>query len=120
MYISVGIFHCFALGEFRISMSQSFVRAKSVFLPITLFSIKLSLLWMVPFVFMMVVAIVLYGDSEAIKALITIIMISSMLVSMIIGAAIALLRKDYRLRPTLKFLSNNLFQLLSRRLSDLG
>ena len=112
-YIGTGIFYSFAHGNFRVTASEAFRAAGPVILPILLFSIKLSMFWVIPFV-LALAAVVSTGENESAIALITIIVISLMLVSVIIGTAIVFIRDDYRLWQTLRIMFNSRLLLLSR------
>jgi len=110
-YIGTGIFYSFAHGNFRVTASEAFRSAGPVIFPIILFSIKLSMFWMIPFVFALV-AVVTTGENEFAIALVTIVVISLMLVSVIIGTAIVFIRDDYRLWQTVRIIFNDLGLLL--------
>lgn len=114
-YIGTGVCYCFAHGEFRVTTSQAYKSAGPVILPIFLFSIKLSLLWMIPFIFA-IVAIVISGDNQFFMILISITIFSLMFVSIIFGTAIVFINDDYRMWHTVKLMLNNLAQLLHRTL----
>jgi len=110
-YVGTGIFYSFAHGNFRVTASEALRAAGPVILPILLFSIKLSMFWVIPFVFALV-AVVTTGENEFAIALVTIIITSLMLVTVVIGTAIVFIRDDYRLWETLRIMLNDLAALL--------
>jgi len=112
-YIGTGIFNAFAHGEFRVTTAQALTMARPVIFPVMLFSVKLSFLWLIPFAFAIAV-IIATGETEFGTALATFIMTAVMMISLMAGTAIILLKKDYRLWPTLRLLFNNLPLLLAK------
>ncbi|PIW51432.1 MAG: hypothetical protein COW18_01035 [Zetaproteobacteria bacterium CG12_big_fil_rev_8_21_14_0_65_54_13] len=113
LYIGTGIFNCFAHGEFRVTTAQALTRARPVIFPVILFSIKLSFIWLIPFAFA-IAAVIGAGESAFSTAFATFIMTALMMVSLMAGPAIVLLKKDYRLWPTLTLLYNSLPLLLAK------
>jgi len=118
-YIGTGLFNCFAHGECRATTAQALTRARPVIFPVILFSIKLSFIWLIPFAFTIAI-IVAIGESALSTALATFIMMALMMVSLMAGTALVLLKKDYRLWPTLTLLLNSLPLLLAKTWLAMG
>lgn len=112
-YIGTGIYYCFTHGEFRVTVSQAYKSAGPVILPILLFSIKLTLLWMIPLFFVILVATA-GGESTIVAAIM--ITVSLMIVSIIFGNAFVFMRNDYRMWHTVKLIFSSLGGLLSKTL----
>ncbi len=110
-YIGTGIYNCFTHGEFRATTAQAMARAKPVIVPVLLFTIKLSMLWIIPLIFAFSVVMV-SGEGSVGSAIITFAISVCLVVSLIMGTAIILLKKEFDLWPTLKLLLNKLPKLL--------
>ncbi len=112
-YIGTGIYNGFTHGEFRITTTQAIARAKPVIVPVLLFSIKLCLLWIIPLVFAFSVIMTTGAESVG-SVIITFAMGVCLVVSLMMGTAIILLKKEYDFWPTLRLLLNKLPKLLPK------